>query len=268
VRWRSSTSRRRRPLVDRAALGQARRVLLTQGMRLKMSRTHVALAVLVGCGASSNYLYAPDQASHWTDGYPASVTAVPPEMPQGKVEVASFGITEIKPDGANPLRTLHVRLAVTNDGDAGPWQLTTSDQLVEIAGEGKSRPIFVNSDLQSLPSVTIDQRERRVLDFYYPLPANIGGEDALPAFDFLWQVTTPARNFASRTRFARLEKEPPATHTHVALYSGWGPFWWYDPFYPRVVFLHHRPIIIRRPHHVIVTRPPVRHYRAIRDHRR
>jgi hypothetical protein len=212
--------------------------------------------------------YSPDRSNFWADGYPAAVTAVPPEVPQGKVEVTSFGITEITPDGAGPLSALHVRLAITNEGDATPWQVTTTDQVVEIAGEGKSRPIFVNTDLKSLPSVTINQRERRVLDFYYPLPGSIGSEDALPAFDFLWQVTTPARTFASRTHFERLEKEPPATYSHVVLYSGWGPYWWYDPFYPSFVFLHYRPIVIHHPGRVIITRPPTWHYRAIHGHRK
>jgi len=236
-------------------------------MTHQTSWNQLALAALAGCAVSTNYVYSPNQATHWTDGYPAVVTPVPPEQPQGKVEVTSFGITEIMPDGTGPLSTLHVRLAITNEGDATPWQVTTTDQVVEIAGEGKSRPIFVNTDLKSLPSVTISQRERRVLDFYYPLPASIGGEDALPAFDFLWQVTTPARTFASRTRFQRLDLEPPATYRHVVLYSGWGPYWWYDPFYPSFVFRHYRPFVIHRPGHVIVTRPPTRHYRAIHDHR-
>lgn len=223
---------------------------------------------MVGCAAGASYLYAPQDARYWSDGYPTTSIAVPPEAPQGKVEVTSFGITEITPDGAGPVAALHVRLAVSNDGDATPWTLTTSDQLVEIVGEGRSRPIFVNTDVQTLPTVTISQRERRVLDLYYPLPASIRDEDNLPAFDFLWQVTTPSRPFASRTRFQRIEQEPPPGHTDVILWSGWGPYWWYDPFYPDVAFIHHAPVFVYRSPRVFVTHPPRWHYHAIRDHRR
>jgi hypothetical protein len=57
-------------------------------------------------------------------------------------------------------------------------------------------------------------------------------------------------------------------YARVTRYTGWGPYWWYDPFYPRMVFVHHRPIVIHRPGRVIISRPPTWHYRAIRDHRR
>ncbi len=234
-------------------------------MRLRFSLS-LAAATVVGCAAGASYLYAPQDARYWSDGYPTASIGVPPEAPQGKVEVTSFGITEITPDGAGPVAALHARLAISNDGDATPWTLTTSDQLVEIAGEGRSRPIFVNTDVRTLPTVTIGQRERRVLDFYYPLPAGVHDEENLPAFDLLWQVTTAARPFASRTHFQRLEQEPPV-RTDVVLWSGWGPYWWYDPFYPGVMFIHHPPLFPYRSPHVFVTRPPRGHYQAIHDHR-
>lgn len=226
----------------------------------------LALAAFVGCAASSSYLYSPQDASYWADGYPAATNAVPPEAPQGRVDITSFGIVEIQPAGFSPINVLHVRLAVTNEGDATAWTLAPNDQLVEIAGEGRSRPLYVNSDVSSLPSITIAQRERRLIDFYYPLPTNIASEDELPGFDMLWQVTTPARTYAARTRFQRVEQEPPTTR--VVYYSGWGPYWWYDPMYSNVAFIHHRPLVVYRPGHVIVTRPPTWHYRAVRDHRR
>ncbi|HEX8112987.1 MAG TPA: hypothetical protein VF516_34885 [Kofleriaceae bacterium] len=228
----------------------------------------LALAVVAGCSTTTSYLYAPQAPSYWSDGYPATTVAVPPEAPQGKVEVASFGITEIKPDGDGPVAALHVRLAVSNDGDATPWTLTPSEQLVEIAGEGRSRPIFVNTDLPTLPAVSIAQHERRVLDLYYPLPTGMREEAALPAFDVLWQLTTPARSFSSRTRFQRVEQVPPPGHTEVVFWTGWGPYWWYDPFYPDLVFLHHPPMRLHSRPHVIVTRPPRWHSHAVHDHRR
>jgi hypothetical protein len=45
-------------------------------------------------------------------------------------------------------------------------------------------------------------------------------EAALPALDVLWPVTTPARPFSSRTRFQRIEQEPPAGHTEVVFWTG------------------------------------------------
>lgn len=226
----------------------------------------VAITAFVGCATGASYLYSPQDASYWSDGYPAATNPVPPEAPQGRVDLTSFGVVEIKPDGSSPISVLHVRLAITNDGDATAWTLVPSDQLVEVAGEGRSRPIYVNTDLPSLPAIAIAQRERRVLDFYYPLPANIDSDDDLSGFDVLWQVTTAARPYASRTRFQRLEQEPP--NAQVVYYTGWGPYWWYDPMYSSRVFIHHRPIVVYQPGRVMITRPPTSHYRAVRDHRR
>jgi hypothetical protein len=151
----------------------------------------IALATLVGCAASASYLYAPQDASYWSDGYPAATNPVPPELPQGRVDVTSFGIVEIKPDGFSPMNVLHVRLAVTNEADAMAWTLAPGEQLVEIAGEGRSRPIYVNTDVSSLPMISIAQRERRLLDFYFPLPASIDSDEDLPAFDVL-RLAVPA----------------------------------------------------------------------------
>jgi hypothetical protein len=223
---------------------------------------------LLGCAATSSYLYSPPAPSYWSDGYPTAELAVPPEAPQGKVAVTSFGVTEVAPDGSRPVAALHVRLAVSNDGDATPWTLTTSDQLVEIPGEGRSRPFFVNTDVQTLPTVSLAQHERRVIDLYYPLPTSIRDDSALPAFEVLWQVTTPARPYSSRTRFQRVEQAPPPGHTEIRFWTGWGPHWWYDPLYPGLVFRHHHPIVVYRTPRVIITRPPHWHHRAVRDHRR
>jgi hypothetical protein len=235
----------------------------------RRSSSPLALAFLVGC-ASTTYVFTPQGPLRWSNGYPSTTAQVPPEAPQGKVELASFGITDLAPEGAGAISALHVRIAITNEGDATPWQVTTTDQLVEIAGEGRSKPFFVNSDQQTLPTISIGQRQRRVLDLYYPLPSTISDIEQLPAFELLWTVSTPSRPYSSRTRFVRLERDEPEVRAHFVVFSGWGPYWWYDPFYPGVVFRHHRPIVVHRPGGVIVHRSPLHHYRGHnrRDHHR
>ncbi len=166
--------------------------------------TRALLALLFGgCAVSSSYYYSPQGATFWFDGYP--VVAAP--VSRGKVEVASFGVSSITSENS-AITALHVRFALVN-GDPQPWTLATADQAVELPEAGLVRPVVVNSDREVPAIVTIQPRERRVLDFYFPLPASIKDDEALPAFDFLWQVTTPARPIAGRTRFRRVEQEPP-----------------------------------------------------------
>ena len=165
----------------------------------------------------------------------------------------SYGVTDLQREGTK-IPALHVRAMVTNDGDDTPWTMDATQQLVEIPGEGQSRAIFVNADVGTLPNVTIARHERRVLDFYFALPDNIHRASQLSKFDMLWQVNTPERTVASRTSFDRVDRQPEtvAYAEPWPLWAGWGPYWWYDPFYPRVVFIHAHPYRFHGTGHVVV----------------
>jgi hypothetical protein len=225
-------------------------------MSIKSSIGPLIIAGIVGCAGNSNYVYQPDTANVTTAGLPATRTPIPQERPQGAIEVVSYGVTELRRD-AMTIPALHVRTIITNDGDDTPWTLDSTQQLVEVPGEGKSRAIFVNSDVGTLPNVTIARHDRRVLDFYFPLPETIGGASQLPRFELLWQVNTASRTVASRTSFDRVDREPTVAYETAApwpLWAGYGPYWWYDPFYPRVVFVHARPLVVHGPGRVTVGR--------------
>jgi len=203
----------------------------------------VVLAGALGC-AGTSYVYTPDTANVMSAGLPAARTPIPQEEPQGAIEVTSYGVTKLRRDQAT-ISALHVRATVTNDGDDTPWTLDTTQQLVEIPGEGQSRAMYVNSDVGTLPKVTIAKRERRVLDFYFPLPDTVHDASHLPRFELLWQVNTAVRTVASRTAFERIDIEPEIAYETAPLgwplWAGYGPYWWYDPFYPSTVFVHAHP---------------------------
>lgn len=215
------------------------------------------LAAVPGCGGGSSYEYRPDTANVMSAGLPAARTAIPQEEPQGAIEVTSYGITQLRRD-QTAIPALHVRATVTNDGDDTPWTLDTTEQLVEISGKGQSRAMYVNSDVGTLPNVTIGKHERRVLDFYFPLPDTIRKESQLPRFELLWQVDTPARTVASRTAFDRVDMAPMVMYDTAPLgwplWAGYGPYWWYDPFYPTAGFIHTYPRVMRGSGRVMVDR--------------
>jgi len=216
----------------------------------------IMIAGIAGCAGTSNYVYEPNTTNATAAGLPASRTEIPPERPQGAIEVTSYGVTSLRQDNTS-VPALHVRAIVTNDGDTAPWTIDTTKQMVEIPGEGRSRAMFVNADVGTLPNVTIAQHDRRVLDFYFALPDTMRDESHLPRFDLLWQIDTPARTVASRTSFDRVTRAPDVAYTAPAawpLWAGYGPYWWYDPFYPRTVFIHSRPIVIHGSGHVTVGR--------------
>ena len=201
----------------------------------------ILIVAVAACAETPTYFYAPEQAKLQRGGLLASETKIPSEQPRGAVEVASAGITEMRPQDREPVRALHVRMFVDNDDDPGTWTIDTRQQFVDMTGVGESAPMFARADRQTLPAVTVARRERRTLDLYFPLPANVHEPADLPAFDFLWQVNTPERPITGRTHVERRELVEPVTYTDVWM-PGWGPYWWwYDPMYPHVYYapFHH-----------------------------
>ena len=165
-------------------------------------------------------VYQPDTANATSGGLPATRTPIPQERPQGAIELVSYGVTDLERDAVT-LPALHVRAIVSNDGDDTPWTMDTTQQVVEIPGEGRSQPIFVNADVGTLPNVTIARHERRVLDLYYALPDTMRKASQLPRFDMLWQVNTPERAVASRTAFERVDREPQVAYETATAWPLW-----------------------------------------------
>jgi hypothetical protein len=204
-----------------------------------------------GTAAASDDAYAPPGATQRNDGYRSVVVATS----RGTVELVSFGIAELTPREATAMRTLHIRMAVTNIDAPVPWSIDVTTARLELDGRSE-RPLFVNSDIVSLPIAIIDRGEHRVLDFYFAVPADVAGEADLAAFDFLWQLKTPDRALASWTRFASQSTGVPRA-TDILLPAGWGGQWWYDARYSWPLFDHHDgPIAHRSPGAVVITRPP------------
>src|SRR5262245_31046046 len=138
-----------------------------------MSQVHAPLLLgLAACASSTPYVYTPERASVNVDGMPGADHAIPPEAPEGDVRVASFGVTELAPaPGAAQIPVLQVRMIVSNNGDPTPWSIDTRAQEIEIQGEGRSAPLYVNGDQPGSPApqITVGEREQKTLDFYFPL---------------------------------------------------------------------------------------------------
>ncbi len=203
-----------------------------------------------GTAAASDDVYAPPGATPRTDGYRSVVLATP----RGAIELVSFGIAELTPREATAMRALHIRMAITNIDAPVPWSIDVATARLEIDGKSE-RPLFVNSDIATLPIAIIDRGEYRVLDFYFAVPVDVAREADLAAFEFLWQLRTPDHAFASRARFAGPDTGAPPTES--VLPPGWGGHWWYDATYPWPRFdRHDGPITHRSPGAVVITRPP------------
>jgi len=201
-------------------------------------------AATAACG--EEYIYTPESANAVaSNGVPAEKVSIPQERPEGSVEITSYGVARLRGDNDTKIPALHVRLSVSNDGDAVPWQLDTRQQVVDITGAGKLHALYASAGTEPMPVLSIPRGQKISVDLYFPLPEALQHAKNLPHFDVLWQVTTPLRVVASRTSFQRQE---PLDYYYADVWPYWsgygwgyGPYWWYDPFYPNYVFIHQRP---------------------------
>jgi hypothetical protein len=108
-------------------------------------------------------------------------------------------------------------------------------------GLGESRPVYADGDARGVATVIVPPGKKRTLELYYPAPPRPKKGEPVAQFELLWKVRVASnREVAERTPFERLRLAPADYYAGYPLYMGlglgWGPLWWYDPFYPSVGF--------------------------------
>jgi hypothetical protein len=232
---------------------------------LRIGLGWIALMLIGGCAAESNYIYRPEQnPTASVAGRPAALYQIPPESPRGAVRIAALGIAKLEPSGgeAEKVRAMHVRMVV-DDNDTTEWTVDTREQIGVLGGSGQSRPAFAASSTGLVPVVTIPPSGSAAVDLYYPLPAPMQKASRVPHFEVLWRVHTAERVVAERTSFERLlfDVTPP---DYAVADAWWGPGW-YDPFWPHFGFYGSvvlPPVYYYRP--VMVAHPLAPHGRRVR----
>jgi len=207
----------------------------------------LALAALLVLGGCAPEWYALDPAVGGTAhvaGRPAAYYPVPTTAPRGGVRVVSLGSTQLRLPGGPKIRVLQVRLVIDNHDV--PWTIDTREQYGSIPGEGTTRPALVAADADGAPILTIAPGGQRTIDLYFPLPSELNGVDDIPHFDLDWRIDTGREVVAQRTPFDRVRiVQGPSPSFPPQTGNGYGPFYWYDPFWPD--FTYDRPVIIYPP---------------------
>src|SRR6185503_10620101 len=95
---------------------------------------------------------------------------------------------------------LRVRLTLTNRSNA-TWTLDTREQKVDLPGYGTSVAAFTSTDPgSSPPSIVVQPGGQRVVDLFFPVPAQLQTGGQMPQkFDVLWRVQTAAGTIEQRT---------------------------------------------------------------------
>jgi hypothetical protein len=199
--------------------------------------------------------------------------AVPSSSPHGEVAISSFGVNDLQlGDQQQAIRFLQVRMEATNQNDTGPWTVDVRQQLLSLPNEGQSQPAFINVDQRDLPNLTVPVGQTRTIDLFYPLPQTLqAATQVVPAAELIWHVQTPGQTIAQRTSIGEqpsvASTNPQATEPYAeqpayegyaqypyyagyddawGLGFGWGPVWWFNPFFPSVAFVH--PVFFNHQH--------------------
>lgn len=164
----------------------------------------------------------------------------------GDIELVSFGIATLSADSGPPITAVHVREAFANRSDDFAWTVDASLATVWFGRGGPIHAVLANSDVATLPLLRIAHGERRMIDLYFPVPADRMSDEELGAFTVAYRVYTPTRRYESSAALLRSPRWP--TREERGPEPGWGRRWWADPSYPWTQYW-------RRPGHA-VPRPP------------
>jgi hypothetical protein len=194
----------------------------------------VLVAVVVAC--EPQYAYVPVTNATVIAGHIAADYPVPKEAPRGDVRLSSYGIADLgaSHDHDDRVRALHLRVTLIDDSDR-PWTMDTREQLVDLDGWGLSVAAYASANAGSAPpAITVPPKGKRVVDLFFPLPAELQQAKRLPSFDVVWKVRADEKEIAERTPFERISVEPPPSYDPLFDYGAdyyWGPPYFYDPLY-------------------------------------
>ncbi|MCU1279902.1 MAG: uncharacterized protein JWM53_3448 [bacterium] len=215
------------------------------------------IVIVVACGlamaaCAPKYVYQPEaNATATMKGRVAADYQIPSTTaPQGDVRLASFGMSKIAsskmPDQSQ--KAVHVRMIV-NDNSQAAWTLDTRQQVIVFPGGQQVAPGLVTTreGTAGLPSVTVPAGGKRIVDLFYPLPANLQSASQIPEFDVVWHVNTPEQQVTERTPFDRLRVDPEVAY-------GYGPEWgigdgsWGGPWYDTGYYGWGGDVVVGAPH--------------------
>ncbi|HEX7601891.1 MAG TPA: hypothetical protein VF316_09815, partial [Polyangiaceae bacterium] len=193
------------------------------------------VAVTVSACGATEYAFVPANGPTASlDGRPAAGYSIGAQPPTGDLRVASYGVEELGPNDASGqgVAALHIRVLVTNPGPQG-WTLDTREQGMSLQGRGSSTPAFATASPGdgSPPVLTIAPQATRIVDLFFPLPADAQSPGSIPAFETTTRFHVGAALVAQVTPFARIETDEVGTYEPVGGYAYWDSPYWYNTTY-------------------------------------
>lgn len=187
-------------------------------------RTALLLSiVLAGCVTTQPFVFRPTETPNLTPDDAATARyVVPRALPRGEMFVTSEGVIA-GTDGAQAGPALHVRATVFNVAGQTPWAMDIREQIVTLPGGVQIHPGSVKTTAAGAPILAIAPGERIAIDLYFPLPDSQQSASVIPAFNFIWQVTTDRKRAAGTVPFGRFAAQTPESAGSATVATAAGP---------------------------------------------
>jgi len=196
----------------------------------------LACTCVAGCASYSAYV--PEERTTTTlGGRTAAVYGLPSERsPQGNLRVASHGISEIKRNGRESGKAIHVRMALADTGDHS-MTLDARRQRLQLPDGRQLSPAYAASAAATPPVIQVRPGTSRMVDLYFPIPQDLASGEKPPRFDLVWSVWAGEREVSKITPFDKVRVDPAVARQRLAediVFEG-HPYYWSDPVWGSAV---------------------------------
>ena len=122
---------------------------------------------------------------------------------QDAIRLASYGLTKLEQAGEPPQDAIHLRVAISGNGNE-PVTLDTGAQRLQLPNGRQISPARVESQADIPPLIRVEPGSARTVDLYFALPPDHREESSLPQFGLAWTVVVGTEAVTHITPFDRL----------------------------------------------------------------
>ena len=177
--------------------------------------TILLLAGAQACGSNATYI-PEERATATLGGRTAASYGLPSDRnEQGGLRVASYGVSELKQNGDDSRKAIHLRMAVADNGTQ-PMTLDTRAQRLQLPDGRQLAPAYASSRASTPPLIQVAPGSARVVDLFFPLPADIAEEADPSQFDVIWRVDVGNQTVTQVTPFDQVSVDPAVARQEMA----------------------------------------------------
>src|SRR4030095_3295596 len=134
---------------------------------------------------------------------------------QGDIRLASYGVAKLKPNGSDTLKTIHLRVAMSDSGQQ-PLVLDARARRLQLPDGRQIGAAFVRSAVSVPPLIRVEPGTAQTVDLYFPIPQDLVDQTSPPRFDVVWAVDVGGETVSEVTPFDKVAVDPAKARLEAA----------------------------------------------------